>query len=57
MSRRINARESLPVLRLELRAAHVRRGKMGEIYIYRINFIGGFYGASEIFLIPRKTAV
>ena len=35
----------------------VRRGKMGQIYLYRRNFIGGFYGASEMFLRPRKTQV
>jgi hypothetical protein len=34
-----------------------RRGKIGQIYLYRRNFIGGFYGASEIFLTPRKTTV
>ena len=35
----------------------IRRRKIGQIYLYRRNFIGGFYGASEIFLTPRKTTV
>ena len=36
----------------------MRRGKMGEIPLYRRNFIGGFaYGASEIFPTSRKTTV
>jgi hypothetical protein len=26
-------------------APHLRRGKMGEMYLYRRNFIGGFYGS------------
>jgi hypothetical protein len=34
-----------------------RRRKIGQIYLYRRNSIGGFYGASEIFLTPRKTTV
>ena len=34
-----------------------RRGKIGQIYLYRTTFIGGFYGASEIFLTARKTTV
>jgi hypothetical protein len=33
----------------------IRRRKIGQIYLYRRNFIGGFYGASERFLTPRKT--
>ena len=36
---------------------HLRRRKIGEIYLCRRNFIGAFYGASEIFLTPRKTTV
>ena len=28
-----------------------------RIYLYRRNFIGRFFGASEIFLRPRKTTV
>ena len=37
--------------------ADFRRRKIGQIYLYRRNFTGGFYGASEIFLTPRKTTV
>ena len=37
--------------------AEFRRRKIGQIYLYRINFIGGFYGSSEIFLTHRKTTV
>ena len=33
----------------------LRRRKMGQIMIGRRKFMGGFYGASEIFLRPRKT--
>jgi hypothetical protein len=35
----------------------VRRSEIGQILIGRTKFIGGFYGASEIFLPPRKTKV
>ena len=34
-----------------------RRRKIGQMYLYRRNFIGGFYGASEKFLTPPKTTV
>ena len=37
--------------------ARLRRRKLGQIYLYRRNFIRGFYGASEIFLTPRETTV
>jgi dynein heavy chain len=40
-----------------LNDTRIRRGKIGEICLCRINFIGGFYRASEIFLTPRKTTV
>jgi hypothetical protein len=33
----------------------VRRREISQIYLYRRNFIGGFYGDSETFLRPRKT--
>jgi hypothetical protein len=35
----------------------LRRREIGQILIGRRKFIGGFYGASEIFLRPRKTKV
>ena len=35
----------------------VRRRDIGQLYLYMRNFMGGFYGASEIFLRPRKTKV
>ena len=38
-------------------ARHLGRPKIGQIYLYRRNFIGGLYTASEIFLTPRKTTV
>ena len=32
-----------------------QEAKIGQIYMYRRNFIVGFYGVSEIFRTPRKT--
>jgi hypothetical protein len=42
------ARAALPVV------AATQEAKNNRIYLYRINLIGGFHGASEIFLTPRK---
>ena len=35
----------------------LRRRKITQVYLYRRHFIGGFYGAAEIFLTPGKTTV
>ena len=35
----------------------LRRRKIGQTYLHRRNFIGGFYGVSDIFLTPCKTTV
>ena len=34
-----------------------QEGKIGQMYLYSRNFIGAFYGVSEIFLTPRKRTV
>jgi hypothetical protein len=39
------------------RHSFFRRREIGQILIGRSKLIGGFYGASGIFLRPRKTKV
>ena len=39
------------------RGSGLGRRKIGQSFLHRRNFIGGFYGATEIFLRPRKTPV
>ena len=40
--------EDLVMANIMTPALALRRGKIGELYLYRRHFIGGFYGMSEI---------